>query len=218
MDQELLREYRTLHTLQRALEDAGKAADYLSRRLEQAGFRITGQGTAVLAIRDSALPGPAIGFGARLEMQDTPSGAAHTEGNDAACAMALTAAIRAASRLSRGRVSCLFWDGRETPDFFLPEAVEICLSSAAFGKAVLSAALGEHEPLLSECAAAVAAVLGGEAETQTEHCRSACGCRLGIGASPMPALGAEGMNFRKGAMEHGVDTLMKLFSLHFAAW
>lgn len=51
MDQELLREYRTLHTLQRALEDAGKAADYLSRRLEQAGFRITGQGTAVLAIR-----------------------------------------------------------------------------------------------------------------------------------------------------------------------
>lgn len=118
MDQELLREYRTLHTLQRALEDAGKAADYLSRRLEQAGFRITGQGTAVLAIRDSALPGLAIGFGARLEMQDTPSGAAHTEGNDAACAMALTAAIRAASRLSRGRVSCLFWDGRETPDFF----------------------------------------------------------------------------------------------------
>lgn len=113
MDQELLREYRTLHTLQRALEDAGKAADYLSRRLEQAGFRITGQGTAVLAIRDSALPGPAIGFGARLEMQDTPSGAAHTEGNDAACAMALTAAIRGgvAAFPRPGFLSVLGWTG-----------------------------------------------------------------------------------------------------------
>ena len=213
MDQELLREYRTLHGLQRTAQDIERATDYLSRRLEQAGFSASRRGSAVWAVLDSGVPGPSLGFGARMELQEFPSGAAHALGHDAACAVALTAAARAAARLSRGRLSVLFRDGRQEPPFFLKEGVEICLAPAPLGSAVIQAAPEGAEAVRSACAAAVRAVLGREPEQGAEPCRSACGCRLGIGASPNPALGKADMDFRKGAMEHGADILLRLFSM-----
>lgn len=213
MDQELLREYRTLHGLQRTVHDIERAADYLSRRLEQADFSASRRENAVWAVLDSGVQGPAFGFGARMEMQEFPSGAAHALGHDAACAVALTAALRAAARLSQGCLSVLFWDGRQEPPFFLKEGVEICLASTPLGNATLQTEPEGSELVRSASAAAIRAVLGREAEQGADPCHSACGCRLGIGASPNPALGKADMDFRKGAMEHGADILLRLFSM-----
>ena len=202
MDTALLREYRTLHGL-------SSPQDWLAGRVQQLGFSLLRQEDGLLLA--SLGSGPSLCLAARMEPQRTESGICHPWGHDAACAMVLTAAARAAGEgIGRGSLKLLFWDGQAEPPM-MPEAVEICLLPGKAGRAAVTDVSPGAKALAERCAAAVREVLGAVSDGQTpEPFCPQLGCRIGVGAAPSPCLGDPEMDFRKAALEHGSDILSDL--------
>ena len=200
MDTALLREYRTLHEL-------AEPEDWLARRIQQLGFSLLRREDGLLLASSDS--GTALCLAARMEPQRTENGFCHPWGHDAACAMVLTAAARAVEAGCRS-FSLLFWNGKvDLPD--LPSAVEICLLPDRAGRAAVTDVSPGAKALAERCAAAIREVLGTVSDGQPpEPFCPQLGCRIGVGAAPLPCLGDPEMDFRKAALEHGADILTEL--------
>ena len=90
----------------------------------------------------------------------------------------------------------------DLPD--LPSAVEICLLPDRAGRAAVTDVSPGAKALAERCAAAI-----------REFCPQ-LGCRIGVGAAPLPCLGDPEMDFRKAALEHGADILTELIRRSFS--
>ena len=206
MDTALLREYRTLHEL-------AEPEDWLARRIQQLGFSLLRREDGLLLASSDS--GTALCLAARMEPQRTENGFCHPWGHDAACAMVLTAAARAVEAGCRS-FSLLFWNGKvDLPD--LPSAVEICLLPDRAGRAAVTDVSPGAKALAERCAAAIREVLGTVSDGQPpEPFCPQLGCRIGVGAAPLPCLGDPEMDFRKAALEHGADILTELIRRSFS--
>ena len=206
MDTALLRDYRTLHEL-------AEPEDWLARRVQQLGFSLLRREDGLLLASSDS--GTALCLAARMEPQKTENGICHPWGHDAACAMVLTAAARVIEAGCRS-FSLLFWNDKvDLPD--LPPAVEICLLPDKAGRAAVTDVSPGAEALAERCAAAICEVLGMVADGQPpEPFCPQLGCRIGVGAAPLPCLGDPEMDFRKAALEHGADILTELIRRSFS--
>ena len=85
------------------------------------------------------------------------------------------------------------------------------------GRAAVTDVSPGAKALAERCAAAIREVLGTVSDGQPpEPFCPQLGCRIGVGAAPLPCLGDPEMDFRKAALEHGADILTELIRRSFS--
>ena len=210
MNTELLREYRTVQSM-----EPDQLAQWLENRLCQMGLKVTaGDGSVVSAVLDSGKPGCDTVFRVSVLPQTLEDGSVcHLCGNDAACAMVLyTLRQVALSGTDKGRIQARFLCGTGLEDSQECDTVEIGLAAAdeaKLGETVLRCPeVGENGQLKEDCIRAAQSVMR---SVRAERGHDVF--RILVGANPNPDLGMPGMRFHMLALENGADILSALIRI-----